>query len=181
MGVALSERREELDLAEKEVERLRETVNTRHSTLEPIQNDLQAKEADLKEREKKLDERRHAVAVREEKISSVTSEYAAAAERKQQVQNSINAKNALLSQLYDDIYQRQQTLEAIGTGLHEREERAIKAQLSRVVTENSNMVGIPGRDEIEELQLELTAVEIADTAWRERSAALAERERELLA
>merc|ERR1712060_838071 len=48
--VALVERREELEHAINEVERLREAVRTYQGNLEPIQKDLQTKEAELKER-----------------------------------------------------------------------------------------------------------------------------------
>merc|ERR1711966_90809 len=84
-----------------------------------------------------------------------------------------------LTQLWDDIHQRQQVLEDIDTSLQGREERLNVKEHSLLCEREARAT--PGgcvAAEAEQLQLELMAAELAERAWRERSASLAKREEE---
>merc|ERR1712113_979092 len=110
----------------------------------------------------------------------------AATQRDIELRQSNEETERRLAQLWDDIHQRQKVLEDIGTCLNSREERAINAQHTLVCNrEGQAFAGQwdawPIGQDVEQLQLEFTAAELADRAWRERSAALVHREEELLA
>jgi len=152
------------------VAELRMEVRSRQDALEPIREDLQTKEVDLDERRCLLERQQVALVDRGQHLERIAAEFASASERLAAGRRRTETLEQRLSVLWDDIHQRQRVLEDIGTSLHSREERVNLAQHTLVCAK-----------ETEKVRLELNAAELADRAWRERSAALASQEEELIA
>eukprot|EP00971_Amphidinium_carterae_P142001 2812689-Amphidinium_carterae.1 len=112
-------------------------------------------------------------------------ELATADERTEELNRQNEEVERRLAQLWDDNHQRQQVLEDISVNINGREMRLVAAEHS-IACE----VDAPGSTarhaweapcdvEAEHLELELTAAELSERAWRERSRALAQQELEL--
>merc|ERR1719198_2903002 len=192
----LSDRCEQLVQLKAEVSQQHIAVRTRQDELEPIQGDLQAKEADLNERQVLFERRRAKLTERESKLEKLCAESANASKKCGVLRQSNEDAEQRLARLWDDIHQRQQVLDDIGLSLRGREERLTAAEHSLVCAREaqlldgntgSNVASSPKAKkawhdpEAEQVELELTAAELAERAWRERSAALADREEKLLA
>merc|ERR1740123_567506 len=119
---AVQERREALGRLSVEVRDLREAIRSRQSELELTQGDLQTKEADLVERRTLLERNRTALEDREAQLSCASADATKANESREEANRSAEELERRLALLWDDIHQRQQVVEDIGTSLMGREE-----------------------------------------------------------
>jgi len=179
----LTQFREELARLREEVARRRVEVRARQDDLEPIQSDLQAKEADLSERQALLERRKASVAAREAALEGDKAKVSVDLERHAALQQQAAAVERRLAALWDDIHQRQQVVDDVDGSLRGREERLAAAQLSLACVRDDVAWGRDAAEapDARELALEISAAELTERAWRERSAALAQRDAELTA
>lgn len=176
----LYDRQRRLEQRENEFAQLRSAVKLRQEQLEPLQSDLQAKEADLNEREAILGRRRREIEEREACLERALQETASASESSAAAQQRNDEAERRLTLLWDDIHQRQQVVEDLDTSLQGREKRLSKAEHSHAVRQSQTSDCSP-QQEAEVIEVELVAAELAERAWRERSAALAKSQENLLA
>lgn len=165
----LSEATGQCSAAASRADARRAAVRARQDALDFVRHELESKEADLDEREALCQRRSAALAERESRLDRGAAELAAVRAAEAEARRSAEESERRLTALWDDIHQRQQVLEDIGSSLYSREERLSIAEHSLVCQEAEAVASDtwhPGRD--------------TEQAWRERSFSLVDR-KELLA
>lgn len=165
---------EQLMQVASSVVRRRGQIRGRQDVLDLVRAELQSEDAALTRRRSQLEANQVALAAREAELATAGSGLAELRARAARAKEEVDSVERRLASLWDDIHQRQLVVDDICSTLRAREDRVGEVQRSLACEGAST-------SDAAQLHVELSAAGLADRAWRDRSAALADREAELQA